>query len=112
MSPSSVEFSTSATRSVIPMIGFFFALSVLSSGFGVADTRVVFSLAPRDAPTRVFVLAAVTTSLAGGLAPLLGLALDLALEGGIAPLSAYRALFAIAGVMSLMALIPLRRFPR
>ena len=40
------------------MIGFFFALSVLSSGFGVADTRVVFSLAPRDAPTRVFVLAA------------------------------------------------------
>jgi MFS family permease len=101
------------SEGVAPMIGFFFALTVLASGFGVADTHVLFSLAPPEAPTRMFVLAAVLSSFAYGLAPLLaGVALDTALGLGVAPLSAYRGLFLITGVVVLLALVPLRVFRR
>jgi hypothetical protein len=99
------------SEGVIPMVAFFFALSVLFSGFGVADTHVLFSLAPAEAPTRVFVLGAVLTSFAYGLAPLLaGFALEAALRLGVAPLPAYHALFGVAGLTVLLALAPLRTF--
>ena len=99
------------SEGVMPMVGFFFGLSVLTSGFGVADTRVLFSLAPPDAPTRVFVVSAVISSLASGLLPLLaGIFLAAALGAGVEPLTAYRALFVAAGLLVALALVPLRVF--
>ena len=96
-----------------PMVGFFFLLSVLSSGFGVADTHVLFGLAPVHAPTRLLVVADVTSSLGYGLAPVAaGFGLDAALAGGVDALAAYRSLFIIASLATLLSLLPLRGFGR
>jgi len=93
------------------MIGFFFWLNVMAAGFGVADTHVMFRLAPVHAPTRHLVVADVASSLTYGVAPLLaGMALDRAVAAGATPLIAYRSLFAIAALLTLLSLIPLRHF--
>jgi predicted MFS family arabinose efflux permease len=98
---------------VAPMIGFFFLLAVLASGFGVADTQALFSLTPAEAPTRHLVVADVGTSLVYGLAPLTaGLLLELAIAWGLEPLAAYRALFGACALAALLALAPLRGLPR
>ncbi|MFQ5666326.1 MAG: hypothetical protein ACE5I7_07820 [Candidatus Binatia bacterium] len=98
---------------VAPMAGFFFSLAALSSGFGVADTHVLFRLAPVHAPTRLLVVAHVTSSLAYGLAPFAaGCALDAAFAAGIDRLVAYHVLFALAAFATLLALVPLRGFRR
>jgi predicted MFS family arabinose efflux permease len=102
-----------ASDGVAPMVSLFFALAVLSAGFGVADTHVLFGLAPPHAPTPVFVVSAVVSSLAYGLAPFAaGIALESALESGVDPLSAYRGLFVTASVAVVLALIPLQAFRR
>jgi hypothetical protein len=44
------------------MVGLFFPLAVLNAGFGVADTHVLFRLGPLRAPTRLLVVADVTSS--------------------------------------------------
>jgi len=93
------------------MIGFFFLLNVLAAGFGVADTHVMFRLAPVHAPTRHLVAADVASSLVYGIAPILaGVGLERAVAGGATPLIAYRALFATAALMTLLSLVPLRSF--
>ena len=87
-----------------------FVRAVLASGFGVADTRVLFELAPADAPVRLLAISAVVVSLVRGSAPLLvGALLAAALEAGSAPLAAYRVLFAVAAVVQLAVYLPLRR---
>jgi hypothetical protein len=99
------------SASVGLMVGFFFALNVLAGGFGVADTHVLFGLAPVHAPTRLLVAADVTSSLLYGIAPFAaGFALDAAFAVGVAPLSAYRTLFVLAALASLLSLVPLRGF--
>jgi predicted MFS family arabinose efflux permease len=97
----------------LQMAGVFFAIAVLSSGFGVADTHVRFSVAPENAPLRHLVVSDVASSVMYGTAPLLtGLLLDAALSAGIAPVAAYRAVFAAAAGATLLSLVPLRRFGR
>ena len=96
---------------LLAMVFFFFVFVALAAGFGVADTHVLFGLSPEQEATPTLVIADVTTSLAYGAAPFLtGVALDLAITAGADPTSAYRVLFAIAGVATALAPIPLRAF--
>jgi Na+/melibiose symporter-like transporter len=91
----------------------FFALHALSSGFDVADTHVLFDLAPADAPARTLVVARVTDSLVRGLSPLLaGIGLELLFASGLTPLPVYRGLFILCAVAILAAIVPLRTFRR
>src|SRR5262245_23544508 len=53
------------------MVAFFFLFAALTSGFGVADTHVLFGLSPEREATPTLVMADVTTSLAYGAAPFL-----------------------------------------
>lgn len=93
------------------MVGFFFAFAVLNAGFGVADTHVLFGLAPAREPTATLVIADVTTSLAYGAVPLLaGMLLELAIGSGAASADAYRMLFVATALLAALAPLPLRRF--
>jgi MFS family permease len=98
------------------MVAWFFALSALASGHGVADTHVLFSLTPPEAPARTLVLGAVGVGLAAGIAPVVaGALLDAWLPdrgGAEAALEIYRAFFALAGGLVWLALVPLRRLTR
>jgi predicted MFS family arabinose efflux permease len=87
----------------------FFLAYGLGAGFDVADTYVLFSLAPSHAPARTMVVVQVTESAVRAAAPLVaGVVLERALAAGIPPLAAYRALFAACAVLTLAALLPLR----
>jgi hypothetical protein len=94
------------------LVGFFFLHAVLTAGFGVADTHVLFGLAPDDAPARTLVIAAVVTSLLASIAPLaVGLGLEVWLEGREAGrLVVYHAFFAGAAAVQAVAFLPLRPF--
>ena len=95
------------------MIGFFFTFSVLSSGFGVADSEVLFSLTPAEAPARTLVLAQTIVSFASGLAPLLvGSALQVALGQSDSPLRVYHVFFGVAALLQAVSYLPLRHFTR
>lgn len=95
-------------QSVAVMVLWFFAASLLAAGFGVADTHVLFELAPAEAPARTLVLGAVVVGVAAGATPIFaGGALELALRG--APdLAVYRVFFGVLGGLALGALLPLR----
>jgi hypothetical protein len=102
-------FGGSASAAV--MVGFFFVFAVLNAGFGVADTQVLFGLAPAREPTATLIIADVSTSLAYGAVPLLaGLLLEFAIHAGAGPTDAYRVLFSVTAVMAALAPLPLRRF--
>lgn len=92
------------------MVAFFFAFALLSAGFGVADTHVLFGLAPAREPTAMLVIADVATSVAYGVVPMLaGSLLELAIGIGAAPADAYRVLFLATAAMAVLAPWPLRR---
>jgi len=94
---------------VAAMVGFFFLLAVLNAGFGVADTHVLFALAPEREPTPTLVVADVATSIAYGAGPFAaGLLLSAALDSGSEPELAYRVLFCAAAALTAFAPVPLR----
>ena len=100
---------------VVPlMVLWFFGLSVLASGYGVADTHVLFGLTPPEAPARTLVLGAVGVGIAAGLMPVLGGALlQVWLPAGEeGALDVYRGFFALLGTLLLLALLPLRLLER
>lgn len=94
------------------LVAFFFLFAVLNAGFGVADTHVLFGLAPPEAPARTLVIAATVTAVLGSLAPLIvGIALDLWLEGReTGRLLVYHGFFALAAGVQAVAFVPLRGF--
>jgi hypothetical protein len=98
--------------SLLAMIAFFFLLAALAAGFGVADTHVLFGLAPPEAPARMLVIAAVVTSLLGSLSPLLvGGGLEWMLAGREAGrVVVYHGFFVGAAVVYAMTFVPLRHF--
>ena len=99
--------------SLLAMVGFFFVFVALASGFGVADTHVLFGLSPEREATPTLVIADVTTSLAYGAAPFaVGIALDLAIGSGVEATDAYRVLFAAAACVMALAPLPLRELRR
>lgn len=95
------------------MMAYFFARSVLSSGFGVADTRVLFELSPPEAPARTLVMASVVINLGRAVAPVaVGLGVERWLSLGSDPIGVYHTVFGIAALLSAVAVLPLRRFGR
>jgi Na+/melibiose symporter-like transporter len=99
------------TMTVAAMIAFAFTVAVLWSGFGVADTHVLFKLTPGDAPAPVLVTVRVIVASLAGTAPILaGLILDRLLATTDSPLTIYHALFATAAALQIFAFLPLRRF--
>ena len=105
-----VEQSTPSTLGWL--IAFFFCFSVLTAGFGVADTHVLFGLAPEAAPARTLVIAGVVVTLLGSLAPLaVGFVLEQALAGRESGrLLVYHGFFVAAAAAQASAFLPLRRF--
>ena len=105
-----VDHATPET--LLGLIVFFFAFSVLNAGFGVADTHVLFGLAPPEAPARTLVIAAVVTSLLGSLSPLaVGAGLDWLLTGReTGRVVVYHGFFLGAAAVYAMTFLPLRRF--
>ena len=99
---------------LVGLVGFFFAFAVLNSGFGVADTQVLFGLAPPEAPARTLVIALTVSAVLGSLAPLVvGSALDAFLDGRESErLLVYHGFFAIAAAVQALAFLPLRGFRR
>ncbi len=99
------------TATLVAVVAFFFVHTALASGFGVADTHVLFGLTPSHAPSRALVLASVCVGSAAGLAPALaGALLDASLAGAADPLDVYRVFFVAAGLLQALAFVPLRRF--
>jgi hypothetical protein len=91
--------------------GVFFGIWVLASGFGVADTHVLFKMTPEETPARVLVPVSVVSSVLRGVAPLVvGIALDRTLAAGLDPAWVYRALFVGAAAVQACAFLPLRVF--
>ena len=94
-------------------VGIIFGLAILNSGFGVADTHVLFALTPPEAPARMLVIATVVRHGVSGLAPILsGIALDWMLGVAEAPLRVYHVFFAILAVSQALCFLPLRGFRR
>jgi predicted MFS family arabinose efflux permease len=92
---------------------FFFAHAVLTAGFGVADTHVLFRLAPPEAPARILVIASVLTHAAIAIAPVLvGALLEHLLAGSANPLGIYRGLFVALALVQVAVFLPLREFRR
>ena len=95
------------------MMAYFFVRSVLSSGFGVADTRVLFELSPPEAPARTLVMASVVINLGRAVGPVaVGLGVERWLSQGSDPIGVYHTVFGIAALLSAVAVLPLRRFGR
>jgi len=96
------------------LVAFFFLYAVLTAGFGVADTHVLFGLAPEDAPARTLVIAAVVTSTLAAVAPLVvGLLLEDWLEAReTGRLLVYHGFFLAAAAVHAVAFVPLRDFRR
>ena len=91
--------------------GIFFGIWVLSSGFGVADTHVLFKMTPEETPARLLVPVSVIGSVLRGAAPLVaGIALDRALTAQLDPVWVYRTLFIGAAALQACAFLPLRVF--
>jgi len=106
-----VAVDAPGTAGRIGAAGIFFALYALASGFGVADTQVLFRLAPPEAPTRLIVVGQVLSHVGGGLPPIaVGLVLDAALAESESRLGVYHAFFAVAALLQALAFLPLRRF--
>jgi len=94
-------------------IALFFVQSVSTSGFEVADTNLLFRIAPPGGPAATLVTASVTINAIHGLAPFAaGLALEAALGAAVPPAQAYGALFALCAALQLAALVPLRAAER
>ncbi len=94
-------------------IAFFFAHSVLASGHGVADTRLLFELTPPEAPAKMLVVTAVIEGTLCGLAPAIaGAVLDPLLARAADPLAVYHGFFAVAAVLMSLSFLPLRVFAK
>ncbi|MDG2051717.1 MAG: hypothetical protein P8M78_16310 [Myxococcota bacterium] len=107
---SGVEQASPAT--LLGLVGFFFAFSALTAGFGVADTHVLFRLTPPEAPARMLVIALTVSAVLGSSAPLLaGVALEHWLSDPETDgLVVYHSFFLIAAAVQGCVFWPLRGF--
>ena len=107
------QLDSSSSFTLFAAVVFFFLHAVLSAGYGVSDTRVLFSLAPAEAPARTLVVGGSLTGLAIGLSPaLVGTALDPLLARASDPLSVYHGFFWLAAALQAISFLPLRIFRR
>ena len=98
------------TPTLLLLTGFFFGNAVLASGFGVAETHVLFRLTPPEAPARTLVISAVVVGSLASLAPVLvGFGLERALSETSDSLGVYHRFFVGAALLRAFAFLPLRR---
>lgn len=96
---------------LLVVIFFFFVYAILSVGFGIADTHVLFRLTPPEAPARTLVIAAVAVGLIASIAPLgAGIGLERALAGTSDRLLVYHRFFVLAALLQAVSWWPLRVF--
>ncbi len=105
------QLETPGTATLAAAIAFFFLNAIVTAGYGVADTRVLFDLAPPEAPARTLVVASVIVGSVCGVAPaLVGAALDPLLAHATEPLRVYHGFFWIAAGLQSVSFLPLRIF--
>ena len=108
-----VAIDSDSQRDLMLLLFFFFGFSLLTAGFGVADTRVLFQLSPPEAPARTLVISGVITNVIRALAPILvGFILEQALNVSDDRLAVYHGLFMGMAVLQVLAFIPLQGFTR
>jgi hypothetical protein len=107
------QLHSSGSSTLLAAVGFFFLHSVLGAGYGVSDTRVLFELAPPEAPARMLVVGGALTGLALGIAPMIaGALLDPLLARAADPLAVYHGFFWVAAGLQAVSFLPLRIFQR
>ncbi len=107
------QLDSGSSFTLYAAVAFFFLHAILGAGYGVSDTRVLFTLAPPEAPARTLVVGGSLTGLAIGLSPaLVGTALDPLLARAADPLTVYHGFFWIAAALEALSFLPLRVFRR
>ena len=106
-----IVVSGSGDSAFVGALLFFFFYAILSAGFGMADTHVLFKLTPVESPARILVAAAVSVATVAALVPLCaGLGLELALGATAERMLVYHVFFAIAATIQAVNWWPARGF--
>jgi MFS family permease len=106
-----IALSSFGDRAFPGALLFFFCYAILSAGFGIADTHVLFRLTPVESPARTLVAAAVSVGLVAAAVPLLaGVSLELGLRFTSDRLLVYHVFFAIAAAAQAINWLPSRIF--
>ncbi len=113
LTASLVLVDEAGTSMLVLVMLFFFLHAVLTAGFSVADTHVLFRLTPPEAPARTLVIANVVVGALSSVAPVVvGFALDYAIESASRPLLVYHGLFAGAALLQALVFLPMRGLDR
>jgi hypothetical protein len=84
---------------------------MLSSGFGMADTHVLFKLTPVESPARTLVAAAVSVGVVASIVPFAaGVGIEMGLRTTSDRMLVYHVFFSIAAVVQAMNWWPARHF--
>lgn len=111
LTSSLIILSTSGENAFPGAMLFFFSYSILASGFGMADTHVLFKLTPVESPARTLVAAAVSVSMVAAIVPLIaGVGLEIGLRSTSDRLLVYHVFFAIAAIVQAVNWWPTRVF--
>ncbi len=106
-----IAVSGSGDGAFVAALLFFFLYAILSAGFGMADTHVLFGLTPVEAPARILVAAAVSVSLVAAIMPLCaGFGLEIALAESADRRLVYHDFFAVAALVQVVNWWPARGF--
>ena len=106
-----IAISGSGDSAFLGAMLFFFSYAILSAGFGMADTHVLFKLTPVESPARILVAAAVSVGLIAAIVPLVvGFSLELGLGATSDRRLVYHVFFAIAALIQAVNWWPARRF--
>ena len=106
-----IGVSTGGESAFLGALLFFFLYAILSAGFGMADTHVLFKLTPVESPARILVAAAVSVGVVAAIVPLsAGFGLELALETTRDRMLVYHVFFAIAASIQAVNWWPARGF--
>jgi hypothetical protein len=106
-----IGVSTSGESAFLGALLFFFLYAILSAGFGMADTHVLFKLTPVESPARTLVAAAVSVGVVAAIVPLsAGFGLELALGTTPNRMLVYHVFFAIAASIQAVNWWPARGF--
>jgi hypothetical protein len=104
-----IALSTSGANAFPGALLFFFSYAILSAGFGMADTHVLFKLTPVESPARTLVAAAVIVSMVAAIVPLVaGVGLEFGLRAASNRLLVYHVFFAIAAIVQAVNWWPTR----
>ncbi|MFP6656238.1 MAG: MFS transporter, partial [Myxococcota bacterium] len=106
-----ITLSSFGDRAFPGALLFFFCYAILSAGFGIADTHVLFKLTPVKSPARTLVAAAVSVGLVAAAVPLCaGISIEFGLQFTGDRLLVYHVFFMIAAAIQAINWWPSRIF--